>query len=124
MKKVKLTELKKFIKSEAKRLNSDLEDVPQWVLASAVKFFNDRIPKPDPEQGMLEILRNSISNDDLELGDDKHIIEFLRNADEAVLEEDAHGYEFEAYPGCNIEISMWQPIEHWNLRMLKEHIGL
>lgn len=122
MKKTTVAGLKKHLKTEAKRLNSDFNDVPDWVIASAVKFFNDRIPKPDPEQKTLEILNNSISND--EHGDDKHILEFLRNADEEVLNENAHGYEFEAYPGCNIEISMWQPIEHWTLRMLKDHIGL
>lgn len=119
MKKITVKELKKFIKAEAKRLNSDMEDVPQWVLVSAVKFFNDKI---DPEQEMLDILNNSISND--EYGDDKLILEFLRNADEKTLDENAHGYEFEAYAGCNIEIIMWQPLEYFTLRQLASHIGL
>ena len=120
MEKITLKELKKFIKAEAKRLNSDMEDVPQWVLASAVRFFNEKVN--DPEKKILEMLSHAISND--EFGDDKHIVEFLRNADEKTLDKQAHGYEFEAYAGCNVEIIMWEPLEHYTLRMLYEHIGL
>lgn len=120
MKKITIAELKKHLKAEAKRLDSDWEDVPEWVIDSAVKFFNEKVF--DPEKEMLEILNNSISND--EFGDDKAILEFLRDADDNVLDQNAHGYEFEPFEGALIEITMWQPLEHFTLRMLKEHIGL
>lgn len=121
MEKITLKELKKFMKAEAKRLNSDFEDVPQWVLASAVRLFNEKTAEL-PEQEILQALNNSISND--EFGDDKHILNFLRNADEKTLDEMAHGYEFEPFKGALIEIVMWQPLESFTLRQLASHIGL
>lgn len=45
MEKITVKELTKFMKSEAKRLNSDWEDVPLWMISSMVKFINDKSSK-------------------------------------------------------------------------------
>jgi hypothetical protein len=91
-----------------------------WVNQSGISV--DSVEEQDEESELLKALNDSISND--EHGDDKEILNFLRNATEEQLDEQAHGYEFEVFPGETIEIIMWQPFDHFTLRMLAEHIGL
>lgn len=118
-----LKELQRFIKAKGKEYRTDMNDVPAWVIIACAEFIDSKNAQI-PEKKILQTLRNSISGSDLEYEDDKAIVEFLRNANEKTLDKMADGYKIELFKGYKIEISMWQPLEHFTLRMLKEHIGL
>ena len=61
MKKTTVAELKKFLKAEAKRLQSDWEDVPEWMIHSAVKFFNKK--QPNKQEKIEEEIGRFVSHD-------------------------------------------------------------
>lgn len=121
MEQTTVKELKKFLKAEAKRLQSDWEDVPEWMIDSAVKFFNAKVN--DPEKQIIRRLQEVTCPNDGEQNNEE-IIEFLREANENTLDEQAHGFEFKDKTGKTIEIIMWENCDHFTLRNLYEHIGI
>lgn len=115
---MKTPELKKFLKQRAKEMKSDFNDVPEWVIKASVEFFN----KKQEDEQYVNRIGNFISSSEVE--EDRAIVKFLQEADEDVLSEFAHGFEFHDGKGNVIEISMWEPLEHFTLRQLAEAIGL
>lgn len=118
---LKQTRIEAIGKREAKKesLSESISQELGWVNASGISV--DSVEEVSEDKEILNLLNGAISND--EDGDDVAIIEFLRGADEDTLDEFAHGHEFE-HNGKTIEISMWEPLDHFTLRQLSDHVGL
>lgn len=115
---MKTIDLKKALQKKAKELKSDFNDVPEWVIKASVDFFNNQ----KEENQYVERIGNFISSSTQE--EDAAIVKFLQEADEETLDQSAHGCEFHDGKGNVVEISMWEPLEHFTLRQLAEAIGL
>jgi hypothetical protein len=116
---MKTTEdLKKYLQQKAVELKSDFNDVPEWVINASAEFFNQG--KSSMDKYLENIVHYTCQDSD---EDDKAIVEFLLEADDDVLDEPAHGFEFHK-DGKVIEIIVWEPIEHYTLRQLSEAIGM
>lgn len=112
-------DLKKYLQQKAVELKSDFNDVPEWVINASVDFFN-KGEESDIKKYTDNIVHYTCQDSD---EDDKAIVEFLLEADDDVLDESAHGFEFHK-DGKVIEIIMWEPLEHYTLRQLADAIGM
>ena len=104
---------------EPNQKNSDKETgfCHTWANVDTLPIQKEMAMNRLPQKNISEVISNTSE------GDDDAILSFLCNAKEETLNEMANGYEFE-HKGEIIEIIMWQPVEHWTLRQLAQHVGI
>lgn len=74
------------------------------------------------DKDILYRLGEAICND--EVGEDEAIVAFLRRIkNDKTWNKQANGHKF-THQGKQIEITMWEPLDHFTLQMLAEHIGV
>jgi molybdopterin converting factor small subunit len=118
--KITVAELKKFLKTEAKKLQSDWNDVPKWVIDSSVRFFNEK-----SVESIEDKLGEYVSEDSEHY---PKIIKALKKALKKNPDMMADEVEFDAGNDNEVRmetLTMWQPLEFTlTVKQLCETLGI
>lgn len=110
-------ELTKFLKDKAKELNSDWNDVPQWVIDASVEFFNQVKNKKTVEAALGEYICE----------DDEHFPEIIKALKKALKDNPDQLVDFIRFKNGKQTptITMWEPVEStFTVKVFCELVGI